>query len=265
VRALDLDAARTRPLPPIEYERDLVEEAVLLAVAGRDAEAEFRAGRDATYAVAEPDEREARFAELHAEWFASLDLGRPVRLALDELPVLADRARAAMVGRARSRREEGADLLVPRGAADLHSRIVADARGADGSPTVAIRLRPDRFRDPGALLAFLRRELLFVADMLDPEFGYTPDLPANLVESAPRRLLEERYRFLWETWVAGRLAVRGLASRDEAEARLMAVTGTLPALARSDPEGIAALAAGRPATHLRLLAMVSASLAAHGA
>lgn len=227
MRASEVDAARAVGSLPIEYERDLVEEAVLLAVVGRPEERAFRARRDAIYAVPDPEGREAHFDALHTEWFASLGLARPIRGALDELPVLAARARVALVGRALSRGEEGADLLVPHGAA-------GDGRSA----SVAIRIRPDRFADPEGLTALLRRELLFVADMLDPEFGYSPDLPKDLLDRAPRRLIEERYRALWEAYVASRLAVGG-----------------------SGP-GDAALAPAGPTTHASLLATVRASLSA---
>jgi hypothetical protein len=76
---------------------------------------------------------------------------------------------------------------------------------------VGIRLRPERFTDEERLLQFLRRELLHVADMLDPRFGYAPRLPASGTGPAHERLLQDRYRVLWDAYVDGRLLRLGWA------------------------------------------------------
>lgn len=178
---------------PVALQHAVIEEAVLRAIAARPEEREFRCQRDRLYRLAE-DEREAAFRELHAEWFTRLALPMPLHSALAELPILAQHCRQCVVTTAPTRMDEGADLLVD-----------GDAR------TVLIRLRPTAFLDPDALLALLRAELLHVADMVDPVFGYQPALPEEAGGPTYARLLQNRYRALWNVSVAGRLARRGVA------------------------------------------------------
>jgi hypothetical protein len=61
-------------------------------------------------------------------------------------------------------------------------------------------------------LALLRAELLHVADMVDPAYGYEPALPE--VDGGPTyaRLLQDSYRALWDVTVAGRLTRRGIGA-----------------------------------------------------
>lgn len=177
----------------VALQHALVEEAVLRAIAGRPDERRFRGARDGLYRLPEGDAREAAFWELHAEWFSRLALGRPIHEAIAELPILAQRCQQCVVTAAPTGKDEGADLLV------------------DGAErTLLIRLRPTAFLDPAALLALLRAELLHVADMVDPTFGYQPALPELDGGPAYARLLQDRYRALWDVTIAGRLARRGV-------------------------------------------------------
>ena len=196
------------PSLPVHFDPALVEEAVLRAMAGHPEERAFRRARDRLYLLPEGEARERAFADLHAQWFEQLGLGEPIRAALAELPLLAEACAQCVVARALTRHDEGADLLVD------------DRRGETVRRSTAIRLRATAFEAPQALLAMLRAELLHVADMVDPAFGYDPELPQ--VDGGPSyaQLLRDRYRALWNASVAGRLMRRGLAT-DElvAEAR----------------------------------------------
>lgn len=49
----------------------------------------------------------------------------------------------------------------------------------------------------------MRRELLHVADMLDERFGYVRETFSG--EPSRQNLQRDRYRVLWDTYVAGRL------------------------------------------------------------
>jgi len=150
---------------PLALEPGLVEEAVLLAVRATEQEPKLRRERDKLYRLA-VSERERSFGELHAHWFKSLGLDRPIRSALEELPALSTRCDRCLVARARTGREEGADLLV-----------ATDAGGGSERRTILIRLLASHVAQPDGLIDLLRAELLHVADMVDPDFGYEPELP----------------------------------------------------------------------------------------
>ena len=178
----------------IEYDPRLVEEAVLLALAGDIRESAFRFERDVVYDVYDPDSRERRFADLHAKWFARLGLDEPLRAALSEQPLVLAGVCRCVCRRARRRKDEGAELFV-------------DTLHRDRLPVLAFTLLPDSFLDE-EFPCFVRHELQHVADMLDPAFAYVPSLPKAEAGPSHDRRLADRYRVLWDTYIDGRL-VRG--------------------------------------------------------
>jgi hypothetical protein len=189
----------------IRFEASLVEEAVLIRIdkAPTTQQREFRRRRDAIYEHGDPEEREARFEAFHGECFTRLGLDRPLREALQERPSVLPAVTECRVLRASTPRMEMADL------------VERDAAGTER--ILVIRLGPASLVD-GGLLAWLRRELLHVADMLDPRFGYLPSLSRSLDEP-PDNLLRDRYRVVWDVTVAGRLLRQGLdgaSSRERA-------------------------------------------------
>ena len=179
---------------PVRYDARLVEEVVLRVVDRLTAEerGHFRVRRDAIYELGDVEEREAAFEGLHGEWFLRMGLDRPLHRALAERPSVPARVSESRVLPARRRREEMADLVPSAEAA--------------GMPLLVVRLQPERFLDLGALLVILRRELLHVADMLDADFGYERDLPVCEEGPAFGEILRRRYKAVWATTVAGRLA-----------------------------------------------------------
>ena len=185
----------------IEYDARLVEEAVMLRIAGHPDEEQLRAGRDRIYEIADEDLREQRFRDFHSTWFERLKLGHPVAAALRERLILTERGRRFCVAPAASTQDEGADLHGAR--SDSTEQVNA---------VVVIRLRPVAFLDPVGLLAFLRHELTHVADMLDPAFSYQRELPKSAAGPAYDNLVRERYRVLWDSWIDGRLLRLGWAS-----------------------------------------------------
>jgi hypothetical protein len=74
---------------------------------------------------------------------------------------------------------------------------------------LVLRVRTQAFLEPEALLAFARREVLHIADMLDPEFGYQRRLPDSDQGPSFQNLLLDRYRTLWNTTIDGRLHQEG--------------------------------------------------------
>jgi len=56
---------------------------------------------------------------------------------------------------------------------------------------------------------FLRHELMHLQDMVDPAFGYVPELPVSGPSLNQSRLARERYRLLWDVSIDGRLTLSG--------------------------------------------------------
>ncbi len=204
----------------VEYEPRLVEEAVLLAMAGHEGERVFYRERDRLYEVADPEAREAAFRALHAAWFGRLGLWREVVQTLVERPAVAAGIDRCLVASAVSSRDDMVELFV------------APENGAAGvlRRAVVIRVRPARFLDSARLLAFLRRELLHIADMLDPAFEYEPRLPPSEGGPAHERLVWDRYGVLWDAYVDGRLSRLGWAPPGARAQRLAAFRRAFPML-----------------------------------
>ena len=115
----------------VMYDASLVEEAVLRAEPRLPGprRSVFRGERDRLYDVADPDEREARFEELHGRWFIQLGLDRPLHRTLAEQPMLLQRSRCCRVLRAVSGKDEMADVMVEA--------------GTEAETTLVVRLRPE--------------------------------------------------------------------------------------------------------------------------
>lgn len=202
----------------VSYDPGLVEEAVLKAEPGLSEEERtaFRLERDHIYDVSDQDEREARFEEFHGRWFLRVGLDRPLHQALAEQPSLLIGARECAVLRAASRQEEMADLV---------ASPVGDPR-----PALVVRLRPESLQAPERVLAFMRRELMHAADMLDVPFGYEKDLPTSDRESGHDTVLRNRYRVVWDATIDGRLLLRGLLEGSVREVRLAEFAAAFPML-----------------------------------
>jgi hypothetical protein len=191
----------------LEIEPRLLEEATLLAVESlpRAEQARFRQQRDPLYELEDPRRREERFRTLHEGWFQRLKLAAPLEQVLAEHPSVFRSVTRFVVATASSPKEEYADL---------HRR----RSPAAGEPVLILRLRPRTLLDRSRLIPLLRHELLHVADMLDPAFGYEPDFEPP-VSPALSHLVRERYRVLWDTSVDGRLALRGALAEGGEEIR----------------------------------------------
>ena len=70
-------------------------------------------------------------------------------------------------------------------------------------------MRPERLAREPDLGAFLRHELMHLQDMIDPAFGYVPELPVLGPSLNQQRLARERYRRLWDVTIDGRLTRNG--------------------------------------------------------
>jgi hypothetical protein len=207
----------------VEYDPALVEEAVHLLA--RADPARWRAYRKRVDPLYDAGDREARLPA------ATLDLLREWggAGAVHEALLLLEGVDRALVARSRRPGDEGADLLV----------------GAER--TVLLRLGAERFADAPALARFLRHEVRHVADMLDPAFGYRPDLGMGKRTRAEQELVRARYRVLWDLAVDGREGCPVPPEQRRAELDR--------AFSALDPGQRARLAAAAPRTHDALLSV----------
>ena len=187
--------------PLVRYEPRFIEEAIFLALRGHPEAGKFHEERNRLYEMADPEEREHSFQNLHRAWFPRLGLANGIEKALEEQPLLTSNLATCLVACAPGKRQEEADLLV------------RDGEGLSEKERCTLRLliRPESLLDTLALLTFLRHELFHISDMLDPHFGYEPQLPA--AEAGPTHdcMLQDRYRALWDTTIDGRMVRRGWA------------------------------------------------------
>ena len=205
----------------MQFDARLVEEAVLLSIAGHPEERQFRKLRDRIYEIEDAEQRERQFQECHAEWFQLLGLNRPLRIAFEENPPLREKTRMCAVTLALSSHDEGADL---------YTRAERPGETDSPKPSIAIKLRPKTLLNTAILLPLLRHELMHVSDMLEPGFGYEPVLPKSEFGSTYDNLVRERYKILWDTWIDGRLQRRNLQGPVSREKRLHQFLQAFPAL-----------------------------------
>jgi hypothetical protein len=188
-----VSAASVSTLPPVDYDATLVEAAVALAVRGHGLESRYRVERERCYWHDDAEERASAFTRLHGRFLAALELEAPIAEALAAHPSVAAGIERVAVVQSPSPREEGADLFARRDR----------SRGARHA--VGIALTPETLAKPSRLRMLLRREVLHLADLLDPEFGFDPEALARRVGPVATHALRERYRALWRVSVEGRL------------------------------------------------------------
>lgn len=196
----------------------LVEEAVFLALRAREASGEgkttraFLTEREALYeAAVSPEERERQFQALALRYFRAVGLEAAFADRFSELPLVASHVGAAVVRRVWSRKEEDVDLYVPPDA--------LQASGVAGRATLLIALQASRCCDLAALVAWLRRELLRISDMVDPAFAYEPAPRLGGACETEDELIRERFRVLWSVFVETRMRRNGWAEGFEPRAR----------------------------------------------
>ena len=183
----------------LHFDPQLIEEAVFTALKNNAEAASFHTERAPLYDIPDVEEREQRFGALHRSWFQRLKLADVIVQALREQSTLISRAGSCIVLRSLSKQQEGAELLVSANA----------SAASRAGRTIRFLLCPESLLDGPALLTFLRHELLHVVDMLDPKFGYAPELPRMEGGPVHDSLLQERYRTLWDSSIDGRMVQQG--------------------------------------------------------
>jgi hypothetical protein len=166
--------------------------------------ARFHAERERCYRTLDPDDRAAAFARLQLAWFTEWGFVERLNRIVARFVELAPALAAMAFRKARGRADEAAELYCD----------------AEGQRRGIVALRPERFTDDSALTRFLHHELAHLADMVDPWFGYTPELGQTNQTASQLRLTRERYRLLWAISIDGRLVQRGLDTvADEVQRR----------------------------------------------
>ncbi len=188
----------------IQFDPALVEEAVFLELKRREASGDrrlaeaFHAQRSSLYGVTgAADEREARFRQLAERCFYELGFSELVTKRFEEFPLVAAQVQMATVQRVWSRKEERVELYVRP---VPHGRVSLEA-----STTLLLGLQAARYLNRDELVAFLRHELMHICDMLDPSFAYEPHPEFGGECETEDDLTRERFRLLWNVWVAGRM------------------------------------------------------------
>jgi hypothetical protein len=177
----------------VEIHPRLVEDSVWRALQGRVEAADFHGERDSLYRIEDPEERESAFVAFHAAWFRRLEIDAPIRQTIEEQEDRFASVARCLIAPASSSRSQAGELFV----------------SSAGSRSVVITILPEMLVDHDRALVFLRRELMHIGDMLDPAFEYEPRLPDQPAGPAHDRLLQDRYRILWNCSVDGRLLRQG--------------------------------------------------------
>jgi hypothetical protein len=108
---------------------------------------------------------------------------------LNEYPLVGPALKTLAFRKVRAKKDEAAELYV----------------SAENGRSAVVAMRPERFERDDAVGHFLRHELMHVSDMVNPAFGYSPDLRGHVTNPSHQRIVRERYRLLWDITIDGRL------------------------------------------------------------
>jgi hypothetical protein len=151
------------------------------------------------YEQTDSDARDTAFFQLHLKWFRDLALEGRLLDAVRRFPIIQQTATTLLIRKSITHKDEGAELFVR-----------PDAKN------VAIALCSERFFEPG-FGQWLGHELCHISDMLDPAFGYAPEITLLDAPPAELNLLRERYRVLWDITIDGRLKHESEKAKRRAE------------------------------------------------
>jgi len=226
------------------YDDDLVEAVVTSSATGVLGSVNsmqirrFHAERERCYATHDPDERAAGFARMHLSWFVEWGYAERLTRLADPFPQLNGALRALAFRKGRGKNDEGAELYCDE----------------EGNRRGIVALHPDRCGDEFKLTCFVHHELAHLADMVDPQFEYVPDLGLAGATLSQQRLVRERYRLLWDVSLDGRLTQRNLPTiADKARRRAEFDRGFIFMEEPRREELFTALWSGHMARHADLL------------
>ena len=186
----------------IEYELSLVETTVFLAVrSDEELGRAYHHAIDPLYEIDDPEQRQHAFEPVFRSFFTSLGLDLVVGGLIAERPRVGQLLDRCVVREAARKKSESAELFIP------------ESHDASAKRIMVIEVCPQSLIDSDRFVYRMRRELLHVSDMLDERFGYQRDSFSGPLSF--QNLQRDRYRVLWDTYVAGRLQAEGLGADDE--------------------------------------------------
>jgi len=187
----------------LRFDPAFVEEAVFLELrrlrsAGHgEVASSFHREREAVYELPDAQQRDIAFQQLAHCTFEALGLAELFTARLSEFPHVVAHVELLVVRRVWNNKDEQVELYIGQpGDARLTLHV---------STTLFIGLQAMRCLDRGKLTAFLRHELMHVDDMLDPAFAYEPHPAFGGECETEHDLIRERFRLLWNVWVASRM------------------------------------------------------------
>jgi hypothetical protein len=168
---------------------------------------EFHQYADPIYERFSLDDREAEFKKLYQYMFGIWGFADIIRDTFNEFPTLRESIGIVLIRGVLKEDQEGVDILRKWGSVEQDLARQFEEKGLKG---VGIKLLPRRFYDP-ALTRYCRHELMHIADMLDPIFGYDPDTKVGQ-NPGEETLILHRYRVLWCLNIDSRLQAVGKES-----------------------------------------------------
>jgi hypothetical protein len=184
----------------IEFQPQLIEDAVARVMADHSTASRFWQEREQLYENTDGEAREAAFRNFYESWFNRLGLIAPLRQIFELWPILTAATSRCLLIRARAKKHLGAELYITAEEPGMNAR---ERR------TIVAQLTPELIAQPQLFLEFLRHEFLHIVDMLDPHFGYEPNFPKSDAGPAYDHFLQGRYGVLWDVTIDGRLHQRG--------------------------------------------------------
>jgi hypothetical protein len=184
----------------IEFQPQLIEEAVARVMANHPEANVFWQAREQLYENTGGETRETAFQNFYESWFNRLGLLAPLRQIFELWPILTAATSRCLLIRARAKKYLGAELYITAEEPGMTER---ERR------TIVVQLTPELLSQPQLFLEFLRHEFLHLGDMLDPHFGYEPDFPQSEAGPTYDHFLQSRYSVLWDIIIDGRLSQRG--------------------------------------------------------
>lgn len=181
----------------IEYAPELLERTVRAAAHG-DArlDRELHTHLDPVYEIDDEERRESEFRQVFARIFGRLNLDRELRELIVEQPLISRYIEHCVIRPASRSQDEGAELFLRR-----------EEGGREPARTVVLSIYPESLMSFDQFAGRMRRELIRIADLLDPAFKHTPSEPT--AERPQHNLICDRYRVLWDLTIESRLAGPG--------------------------------------------------------
>lgn len=188
----------------IEFSPFLLEEVVFLGIREIESKGEdlalyerYQKDRDCLYELS-GSEQDKAFQKLHIDYFSSLGYSELIFKMVQEFPLLSEDLDQISFMKANRRAEEGADLF-------FRTDNVGDSNAV---ATLVFKLLPDQFLNIEFLKMVFRREFLHAHDMLDVDFGYKPSIEPKDESEMRCKLIQDRYRVLWQAYIDIRLSER---------------------------------------------------------